>query len=296
MLKEAAEVQNILITGANGQLGSEFRYLAGSGKNYELGIKGIPKFNFIFVAREELDINNSKKVEHFCKHNEVTVMVNCAAYTAVDNAENEPNQANEVNHLAVENLAEIAKAHNIKLIHISTDYVFNGKNHKPYKETDSTNPESVYGKSKLAGENAMQAVNPANSVIIRASWIYSSFGQNFVKTMLRLGKERKEVSVVSDQVGTPTNARDLAKAVISIIPMLDNINVEVYHYGNTGVCSWYDFAEAIFEINNIDCKVNPITTEGYPTLAKRPYYSVMDKRKLIEKFKLDLEHWRKGLM
>ena len=231
----------------------------------------------------------------FCTKNKINVIVNCAAYTAVDKAEKEPNQADAINHLAVKSLANIAKSQSIKLIHISTDYVFDGTAHKPYKESDSTNPQSVYGKTKLDGEQAMQAINPVNSIIIRTSWVYSEFGNNFVKTMLRLGKERDELNVVCDQIGTPTNARDLAKAILETIPQLTNDNVEIYHYSNAGVCSWYDFAQTIFEINNIKCQVKPIPSEAYPTPAKRPYYSVIDKGKIVKKFDLDINHWRTSL-
>ncbi len=280
-------VQNILITGAGGQLGSEFRYLAEKPPK--------PVFKFIFVTRKELDIQNSQKITDFCSENKIDVIINCAAYTAVDKAELEPKQADAINHLAVKKLAQIAKDQNIKFIHISTDYVFDGTNHKPYKESDKTNPQSVYGKTKLDGELAMQAINPANSLIIRTSWVYSEFGNNFVKTMLRLGQEGGELSVVCDQVGTPTNARDLAKAILQIIPQLNNSSVEIYHYSNAGVCSWYDFASAIFEIYNISCSVNPISSEAYRTSAQRPYYTVMDKSKIMERFGLSYEHWRESL-
>jgi dTDP-4-dehydrorhamnose reductase len=281
------EVQNILITGAGGQLGSEFRYLAEPPKK--------TVFNFIFVTHKELDIQNNQKVAEFCTKNKINTIVNCAAYTAVDKAEQEPNQADAINHLAVKSLANIAKSQNIKLIHISTDYVFDGTAHKPYKESDSTNPQSVYGKTKLDGERALQAINPANSIIIRTSWVYSESSNNFVKTMLRIGTERDELNVVCDQIGTPTNARDLAKAILEIIPQLTNDNVEIYHYSNAGVCSWYDFAQAIFEINNIKCQVKPIPSEAYPAPAKRPYYSVIDKGKIVKKFDLDINHWRTSL-
>ena len=286
---------NILITGAGGQLGSEFRYLA---ENCE------KELNFIFTTRKDLNIQNTQQVSDFCTKNKINTIVNCAAYTAVDKAEQEPKQADAINHLAVKNLAQIAKEQNISLIHISTDYVFDGTAHKPYKETGATNPQSVYGKTKLDGELAMQAINPANSIIIRTSWVYSEFGNNFVKTMIRLGQERGELSVVCDQIGSPTNARDLAKTILQIMPQLveqklekTDVNqaVEIYHYSNAGICSWYDFAHAIFEINNIDCKLNPIPSEAYPTPAKRPYYSVMDKSKIVERFKLDCVHWRESL-
>jgi dTDP-4-dehydrorhamnose reductase len=289
--------KNILITGASGQLGSEFRYLSGCMQDNQPVNKVPDDFNFIFVTRKELDIENTLQVADFCQQNKIDVMVNCAAYTAVDKAEQEAEKANAINHLAVKNLAKIAKEQSIKLIHISTDYVFDGTAHKPYKESDITNPQSVYGKSKLDGELAMQAINPDNSIIIRTSWVYSEFGNNFVKTMIRLGSERDDISVVGDQIGSPTNARDLAEVILKIIPQLsqEDKNVEIYHYSNEGVCSWYDFSNAIFEINNIDCKVNSIPSEEYPTPAKRPYYSVMDKSKITKKFKLDPRYWRTAL-
>jgi len=289
---------NVLITGAAGQLGSEFRYLSGDmkdkvpeGSEFE-SAKG---FNFIFVTRKQLDIQNSQEVADFCAGNKIDVIVNCAAYTAVDKAEQEQKQADAINHLAVKNLAQVAKDQSIALIHISTDYVFDGTNHKPYKETDKTNPQSLYGKTKLDGELAMKAINPANSIIIRTSWVYSEFGNNFVKTMLRLGQERDEINVVCDQLGTPTNARDLARAILHLVPQLNNQNIEMYHYANAGVCSWYDFAIAIFEINNINCKINPIPSAAYPTPALRPYYSVMDKSKIIEMFDVEKKYWRDSL-
>ncbi len=298
-----ASILNILITGAGGQLGSEFRYLS-ENTGSRRGPARDPRMNFIFVTRKELDIQNSQQVAEFCTKNKINVIVNCAAYTAVDKAEQEAKQADAINHLAVKNLAKIAKDQNIKLIHISTDYVFDGTAHKPYKESDSTNPQCVYGKTKLDGELAMQAINPANSIIIRTSWVYSEFGNNFVKTMLRLGQERDELNVVCDQIGTPTNARDLAKSILEIIPQLGlagssdtaHKKVEIYHYSNAGVCSWYDFAQAIFEINNISCKVNPIPSEAYPTPAKRPYYSVMDKSKIEKKFYFQCVHWNETLI
>jgi dTDP-4-dehydrorhamnose reductase len=297
---------NVLITGAAGQLGSEFRYLSGCMKNNlpeSNELEGTKGFNFVFVTRKQLDIQNGQQVAGFCIKNGIGVIVNCAAYTAVDKAEEDPEQADAINHLAVKNLAQIAKEQNIKLIHISTDYVFDGANHKPYKETDKTNPQSIYGKTKLDGELAMQAINPASSIIIRTSWVYSEFGNNFVKTMLRLGQEREELNVVCDQIGSPTNARNLANAILKIIPQLgvkasgnrEHEKLEIYHYSNAGVCSWYDFAEAIFEINKINCKVSFIPSEAYPTPAKRPYYSVMDKSKIEKYFGVKLGYWRESL-
>jgi dTDP-4-dehydrorhamnose reductase len=293
--------QNVLVTGAGGQLGSELQYLSGNfqdNKSANKKLENIKNFNFMFVTRMELDIQDSQQVEFFCKTNKIGVIINCAAYTAVDKAEQEPEQANAINHLAVKNLAQISKDQSIKLIHISTDYVFDGTNHKPYKESNKTNPKSVYGKTKLDGELAMQVINPANSIIIRTSWVYSEFGHNFVKTMMRLGQDRDEISVVADQVGTPTNARDLAVCILDIIPQLNRSgldDVEIFHFSNAGVCSWYDFAIAIFEINSIECKVNPIPSESYPTPAERPFYSVMNKSKILEVFKIKVQNWRESL-
>jgi len=296
--------KTVLVTGAGGQLGSELHYLS-ENKIGNAEVKQLTtNLHFLFVTRKELDIQDSKLVGSFCQENKIDVIVNCAAYTAVDKAESEPEQADAVNHLAVKNLANIAKEQNIALIHISTDYVFDGTNHKPYKESDQTNPKSVYGKTKLDGELAMQAIRPANSIIIRTSWVYSEFGSNFVKTMKRLGRERDELNVVCDQIGSPTNARDFAKTILQIIPQLVedvtektavNHGVEIYHYSNEGICSWYDFAYAVFEVNNIKCKINSIPSEAYPTPAKRPYYSVMDKKSITDKFNLDIEHWRVSL-
>ncbi len=304
---------NVLITGAAGQLGSEFRYLSGGmkGKAPESNeSEGTKNFNFIFVTRKELDIQNSQKISGICQYNKIDVIVNCAAYTAVDKAEQEPKQADAINYLAVKGLAQIAKEKNIKLIHISTDYVFDGTSHKPYIETDKTNPQSVYGKTKLNGELAMQVINPISSIVIRTSWVYSEFGNNFVKTMQRLGQERDELNVVCDQIGSPTNARDLAQAILHIIPRLFSQEpsdkklankelkekVEIYHYSNAGVCSWYDFAKEIFAISSINCKVNPIPTDEYPTPAKRPYYSVLDKTKIEKTFGVKVSYWRESLV
>lgn len=284
-----------MVTGAAGQLGSELNYLSKNDENNSNVKQLISNLNFIFVTRKELDIANGRQVAGFCQRNRINIIINCAAYTVVDKAESEPEQADAINHLAVKNLAQVAKEQNINLIHISTDYVFDGTNHKPYKETDKTNPQSIYGKTKLDGELAMQVINPENSIIIRTSWVYSKFGNNFVKAMLRLGRERKELDVVCDQVGSPTNARDLAEAILHIIPKLSNQNVEIYHYSNSGVCSWYDFAKAIFEMSDVECKTYPIPTEAYPTPTKRPYYSVMDKSKVINAFDCKNINWRDSL-
>lgn len=274
-------MNNILVTGGNGQLGSELKEIT----------PNFPDFNFLFTDVKELDITDHKAVKNFIENNNINVIINCAAYTAVDKAEAVPELADAINHLAVANFAQIAKDKNIKLIHISTDYVFDGTNHKPYVETDTPNPQSVYGKTKLDGELAMRKINHANSIIIRTSWVYSRFGNNFVKTMLRLAETKDEISVVSDQVGTPTNAADLALAILTILPQIENNSPEIYHYSNEGVCSWFDFVKAIFEIKGITIKVNPICSAQYPTPAKRPYYSVLSKNKIKNKYCLTIQHW-----
>ena len=279
-------MNNILVTGGNGQLGSELKEIVHNYKDY----------NFLFTDVKDLDITNHTAVKEFIEINNINVIINCAAYTAVDEAESEPELSDAINHLAVANFAQIAKEKNIKLIHISTDYVFDGTNHKPYVETDTPNPQSVYGKTKLDGELALQQINPANSIIIRTSWVYSKFGNNFVKTMLRLAETRDEISVVADQVGTPTNAANLAKAILNILPQIKNETVELFHYSNEGVCSWYDFAKAIFEIKGISIKVNPIETKQYPTPAKRPFYSVLNKTNIKEKYLLVIPYWKESLL
>jgi len=278
-------MNNILVTGGNGQLGSELREIA---PNYQ-------DYNFLFTDVKNLDITNHSAVAAFIESNNITVIINCAAYTAVDKAESEPELADAINHLAVANFAQIAKDKNIRLVHISTDYVFDGTNHKPYVETDTPNPKSVYGVTKLDGELAMQQINPANSIIIRTSWVYSKFGNNFVKTMLRLAETRDEISVVADQVGSPTNAADLAKVILTILPQIENNSVELFHYSNEGVCSWYDFAKAIFEIKEISIKVKPIESKQYPTPAKRPFYSVLNKTNIKERYLLEIPYWRETL-
>ena len=275
---------NILVTGSNGQLGSEIRELS---SEYD--------YNFLFTDRSNLDITNSVEVKNFINSNNINAIINCAAYTAVDKAEEDEVNADKINHLAVKYLAQIAKDKNIKLIHVSTDYVFDGENFKPYTEDDRTNPNGVYGKTKLDGEKAIQDINPLNSLIIRTSWVYSSFGNNFVKTMLRLGKERDSLGVIFDQVGTPTYARDLAKAILDIIPNINNEKVEIYNYSNEGVLSWYDFAKEIMRMAKIDCNINPIETKEYPTPAKRPHYSLLNKSKIKKEFNLTIPFWKDSL-
>ena len=275
---------NILVTGCRGQVGSELQALSA---NYD--------YTFFFTDRDSLDITNRSAIEEFVKTNAITTIINAAAYTAVDKAEDDKENADKVNHLSTQYLAEIAKEQNIKLIHISTDYVFNGENFKPYTEEDTTNPNGVYGATKLEGEKAMQNINPKDSIIIRTSWVYSSFGANFVKTMLRLGKERDSLGVIFDQVGTPTYARDLAKTILDIVPNIKNDKVEIYNYSNEGVLSWYDFSKEIMRMAKIECSINPIETSEYPTPAKRPHFSLLNKAKIKKEFNINIPYWKDSL-
>ena len=260
---------NVLVTGSNGQLGSEIKELS---KEYS--------YNFFFTDRSNIDITSKESIKEFCQINSINVIINCAAYTAVDKAESDEINADLINRKAVKKLALVSKELNIKLIHISTDYVFDGKNFKPYCEEFQTNPQSIYGKTKLDGENEIRDINPLNSIIIRTSWVYSYYGNNFVKTMLRLGKEKEELGVIFDQVGTPTYAAHLAKTILDIIPQIENHKVEIYNYSNEGVLSWYDFAKEIMKMAKLNCKINPIETYQYPTPAKRPHFSLLNKNKI----------------
>jgi len=275
---------NVLVTGSKGQVGSELKVLS-----------SYYAYNFFFTDRIELDIGSQESLNDFVEVNSIDIIINCAAYTAVDKAETEVELADKINHKAVHYLAKVAKEKSIKLIHLSTDYVFDGKNFKPYLEEDETNPNSVYGQTKLRGEEALQKINPLNSLIIRTSWVYSSFGANFVKTMLTLGKERDALGVVVDQVGTPTYARDLAKMILDILPQIENREVEIYHYSNEGVLSWYDFAKEIMRMEKIECQVNPIESNAYSTPAKRPHYSLLNKRKIKDKFNIQIPFWKDSL-
>ncbi len=276
---------NVLITGSKGQLGQEFSIISQAYSN----------FNFFFTSSSELDITNHESVVKYIKQNKINIILNCAAYTAVDKAETEENVARKVNVSGVENLIN-ALPSNGKMIHFSTDYVFNGENFKPYKETEKVNPIGIYGNTKQEGEKYIIR-SKKESIVIRTSWVYSSFGKNFVKTMLKLGEERDELGVVFDQIGTPTYARDLARACLQIIT--NNIQIDelakVYNYSNEGVASWYDFAKAIMELGNIDCNVKPIETKDFPTLARRPNYSLLNKSKIKKDFEMDIPYWRDSL-
>ena len=279
---------NILVTGANGQLGSEIRDLADNFDN----------LNFIFKDLPDLDICNFLELEKFVDKNKIDSIINCAAYTAVDKAEEDSAIAQKVNAEGVLNLVKALKKVNGKLIHISTDYVFNGESFIPYKETDKVSPIGVYGNTKRNGE--IQVINSdIDAIVIRTSWLYSAYGNNFVKTMLRLGNERDELGVIFDQVGTPTSASDLAKTCLDILAYSKKANINskgsLYHFSNEGVASWYDFAIAIMTLGKVNCNVKPIETKDYPTPAKRPHFSVLNKSKIKNDFEIDIPYWRDSL-
>lgn len=266
----------LLITGANGQLGNELRLLLGD--------------NALYTDYAELDITNAAEVRAFVNAHRVDMIVNCAAYTAVDKAESDEEKAYAINAVGPANLAQAG----VPLIHVSTDYVFDGASCRPYVEDDVPNPATVYGRTKLAGEKHVLE-NADTALVIRTAWLYSSFGNNFVKTMLRLGAERDSLNVVFDQVGTPTYARDLAAAIVKIMPQLKPGMKGVYHFSDEGVCSWYDFAVRIMDKAGQPCRVKPIESVDYPTLAKRPFYSVLNKGKIKAAFGVDIPHWEKSL-
>lgn len=276
-------MKNILVTGANGQLGNEMRVLSAEHKGYD----------YFFTDVAELDICNEQAVMAFVKQHNIHVIVNCAAYTAVDKAEDNIALCTKLNSDAVGYLARAAEANQAEFIQISTDYVFDGTNHLPYKESDPTCPNSVYGVTKLAGEtNALADCQKA--MVIRTAWLYSTFGNNFVKTMIRLGKEREVLGVVFDQIGTPTYARDLARAIFAAIHK--GVVPGVYHFSDEGVCSWYDFTKAIHRIAGITtCKVSPLHTDEYPAKAPRPHYSVLDKTKIKTTYSMEIPHWEESL-
>lgn len=274
----------IIVTGANGQLGKELKILSAS----------FPRFDFIFVSKEDLPIHQPEIVKNYFKEHNPKYLINCAAYTAVDRAETEKELAFQVNAEAVGVLAAVCKEYHTSFIHISTDYVFDGTATVPYKEDSPTNPQSVYGASKLEGEKQAMQFNP-DSIIIRTAWVYSEFGKNFVKTMLKLMSEREEINVVSDQVGSPTYAADIASVIMKIIAE-GNWQPAIYHYTNEGVVSWYDFALAIRDGAGLTCKVNPIPTSQYHTPAKRPLWSVLDKTKIQQTFGIKPPEWNESLV
>ncbi|MBS1747596.1 MAG: dTDP-4-dehydrorhamnose reductase [Bacteroidetes bacterium] len=283
----------ILVSGKNGQLGCELNDLASS----------YPNFQFKFFDRNELNIADEVELKNIFQKYKPQFFINCAAYTAVDKAEKEQETAYCINAEAVGNIAKLCHQHHTTLIHISTDYVFNGKGTKPYQPGDATDPVNYYGYTKWLGEQLAINNNP-NTIIIRTSWVYSKYGNNFVKTMLRLMNERKEISVVNDQHGSPTYAKDLAEIILKIANDKNTLQQNqqhflsvpaIYHYSNTGIISWYDFADAIKEIKQLDCLIHPIPTTAYPTPAKRPAYSGMDISKIAEDFQLQIKPWKESL-
>lgn len=280
-------MHNILVTGSNGQLGNELRLVVEEKDKVN---------NYFFTDVEELDITNKNDVSQFLHTNEIDVVVNCAAYTNVDKAEDESEIADLINHIGVKNLAEACMDKDGFLIHISTDYVFDGTKNTPYTETDETKPLGVYGETKLRGENAIKS-SGCEYVIIRTSWLYSSFGNNFLKTMQRLTAEKESIKVVFDQVGTPTYAGDLANVIYTIIQRDEgDIRNQIYHFSNEGVCSWYDFAMAINEISGHNCNIQPCHSDEFPSKVTRPSFSVLDKSKIKNVLSIDISYWKKLLI
>jgi len=282
-------MNNILITGGNGQLGNELKKLE---SNY-------PNYNFIFTDIDELNITKPNDVEEIFNVNKISFVINCAAYTAVDKAEDNKDAAHLLNAEAVKIISRTAQKHNAAMVHVSTDYVFNGSNHVPYKESDITNPNSVYGYTKLNGENEFLN-SGVYGIIIRTSWLYSEFGNNFVKTMLKLTSERKSLNVIFDQIGTPTYAFDLAKTILIIISehlsLTNRVEIpKIFHYSNEGVCSWYDFAKEISDIAGNECEISPIETFEYPQPANRPHYSVLNKSLIKSTFGIIIPNWKDSL-
>lgn len=280
-------MKTIIVTGANGQLGNSVRQWA----------EKYPQYIFVYTDIDTLDICDATAVKSFVKEKGADYIINCAAYTAVDKAEDDETLCARINQEAVQNLGEAAQEVGAKVIHVSTDYVFDGTNHVPYVETDATCPASVYGRTKLAGEQALLKVCPESSVIIRTAWLYSEFGNNFVKTMLRLGSEREQLSVVFDQVGSPTYTGDLAAAILTVLEQAEKGGFVpgVYHFSNEGVCSWYDFAVKIMELGGKTCQVAPIESKEYPAKANRPHYSVLNKAKIKATYQVVVPHWETSL-
>ncbi len=276
----------ILVTGSNGQLGSELQAIA---HHY-------PDTEFFFFDKEDLDITDIDALQTFFNRHKVDYIINCAAYTAVDKAEEEADLAHLINATSVDNLLKASEKYQSKLIHLSTDYVFGGLHNRPLNEDLPTQPESAYGRSKLAGE--ITAMASQRAIIIRTAWLYSSFGHNFVKTIQKYGRERQELNVVFDQVGTPTYAGDLAKAIMDIVEYTKQTQIfkhGIYHYANEGAISWYDFAIEICKLSNIEVDINPVLSDAFPTPAKRPAYSVLDKSKIKDTFNINIPYWSDSL-
>ena len=278
-------MRNILVTGGKGQLGLSLRCIS----------KEFPDYSFDFMDIEEMDITDKESISNILKAKDYFAVINCAAFTAVDLAEGKKEMAHLLNVYGVRNLVEAANETNTHLIHISTDYVFGGNGNTPFKPYDEPNPNSVYGKSKLEGERQIMQVSKSGFIIIRTSWLYSEEGNNFLKTMINIGQTKDSVSVIYDQVGTPTYAGDLARAIILCLDKINNNSREIFHFSNEGVCSWYDFAKEIMEEMSLQCKVLPILTSQYPTPAKRPYYSVLNKDDIKNYLSIEIPHWKNAL-
>ena len=284
----------VLVTGKNGQLGQSIKRLLD-----EKCFANLSSFSFIFTGREELNLENLESIQSYFVRNDIDIIINCAAYTKVDQAEEDQNQANLINHNAVRELAKISKKSKIKLIHISTDFVFNGHKREPYTEDDKTSPINIYGETKLAGELAIISAMPFNSIIIRTGWVYSEFGNNFVKKILNLATKSNTLDIVSDQIGTPTYAYNLANLILQIVgseSFLENEKpTSIFHYSNEGKSSWYEFAKEVISISGINCNLNPIKTKDYPLPAKRPKYSILSKKKISQEYALSIPHWKNAL-
>jgi len=277
-------MNTILITGSHGQLGNEMQQAAIS----------FPAFNFLYTDVEDLDICDKAALSDFVKANKVNIIVNCAAYTAVDKAEDDVALCYKINSDAVRNIGEVASENNLKVVHVSTDYVFDGTNYLPYNEDQPVCPATVYGKSKLAGEQALMETCK-QAVILRTAWLYSSFGNNFVKTMMKLGTDRDSLNVIFDQVGTPTYAADLANTILKVLSH-ETFVPGIYHFSDEGVCSWYDFTKSIHRIAGITCNVQPIETKDYPARTPRPHYSVLNKAKIKSTYGMVIPHWEESLV
>ncbi len=280
----------ILVTGKDGQLGRTI---------YRIVNNKPKKYNFIFVGKDELNLANKKSIYKYFEKNDYDLIINCAAYTSVDKAEQESEIADAINHLGIKHIAKLARINKSKLIHISTDYVFNGISGDLYKEDDQTSPINVYGKSKLDGEIAIQKEMESDSIIIRTSWVYSEYGKNFVKTILKLAKENKQIDVINDQFGSPTNVNDLAEMILQIVENIESFNDpipnEIYHFSNEGTVSWYEFAKEIISIKNINCFVNPVSSVKFKTVALRPANSSMNISKIKKKYEIDSMSWQESL-
>lgn len=284
----------ILVIGKNGQVGQSIQNLVNKTSNSNLS-----DYGFVFVGRDELDLSKASNIQAYFEKNKFDVVINCAAFTDVEKAEVDENEASLINHMAVKEVATIAKKNNMKLIHISTDFVFDGDKREPYIESDKTSPVNIYGKTKLAGEFSAISIMKYNAVVLRSGWIYSDFGNNFVDTIIKNATLKGQLNIISDQFGTPTYANDLAQIIIDIL-IKDKFNErempsEIFHYSNEGECSWFDFAKEIVDILQIDCNLSPITSEDYPQLAKRPKYSVLSKKKISEEFDLNINYWKDSL-